>query len=81
MSDIGTHSIKFYPNPVSSVLTIRSENVVDLIRVYDVNGRLRKTLMPNSEMISLDVSNLVEGLYFMEVKSKDGIQMLKFVRK
>ncbi len=81
VSDIGTHSIKFYPNPVSSVLTIRSENVVDLIRVYDVNGRLRKTLMPNSEMISLDVSNLVEGLYFMEVKSKDGIQMLKFVRK
>jgi len=81
IADFETHSAEFYPNPVSSVLTIESKAIVHSIQIYDINGRLLNTLIKNSETVSIDVSGLVEGLYFIKIQSKDSFQTLKFIKE
>jgi hypothetical protein len=79
VTDFENPSIKLYPNPASSTLTITSKNALGFIRIYDLNGRVYRALPQHRETISLDVSDLVEGLYFVEIKSGDRIQTMKFM--
>lgn len=79
VTDFENHPVKLFPNPTSSTLTIAAENTVGLLRIYDLSGRVQKTLAPHSETVTLDVSDLAKGLYFVEIKSQDGIQMVKFM--
>lgn len=61
-----------YPNPVSSVLNINTDFIIDVnvrIVVYDILGRryLDKELRLDGDMLTLDVSPLVDGAYFYEI--------------
>ena len=79
VTDFEHQRIKLFPNPTGSILTIAAENPIGLLRIYDLSGRVQRTLTPNAETAAIDVSDLVEGLYFMEIESVDGIEMLKFM--
>ncbi|WP_178988169.1 T9SS type A sorting domain-containing protein [Winogradskyella schleiferi] len=81
ITDFETDLVKLYPNPVNSALTINSKSVIDSISIYDVNGRRLRTISEHSDIITLNVSGLVKGLYFLEVKSGESIQTLKFIKK
>ncbi|WP_367388181.1 T9SS type A sorting domain-containing protein [Lewinella sp. LCG006] len=80
VTDFEHQRIKLFPNPASSRLTIAAETPINLLRIYDLSGRVQKMLIPNGETVNIDVSDLVKGLYFVEVKSVDGIEMLKFIK-
>ena len=81
ITELETYSTKFYPNPVSSLLTIESKTNVHSIRIYDLSGKLLKTLIPNSKMVSFNASDLIQGLYFIEIRQEDRIQTLKLLKK
>ena len=79
--DLESDVVRLYPNPVNSILTIESKDVIDLLRIYDVNGRLLRNISEHSETVTLEVSSLVDGMYFLEIKSGERIQTLKFIKK
>ncbi|KAA1244000.1 T9SS type A sorting domain-containing protein [Aquimarina sp. RZ0] len=54
--------ITIYPNPVINSIKIHGNLVVDVYKIYGLSGRLIKK-MNNKE--SLDVSDLVPGIYFL----------------
>ncbi len=64
-------SFSLYPNPASSHLTIHLSNGLILQHVYLYNslGQLIKT----SHKSILDVSNLSNGLYFIQVETSKGV--------
>lgn len=76
-------SIRLYPNPTSDkVEFVLSIPKADLeIRLFNSLGQIiledKKT---NSNKFSLDVSNYQNGIYFVEVESKQGISRAKFVK-
>ena len=72
-----------YPNPVSNLLNIHSEKHHDLINIYDLNGRLLKSFIPQSDSQEnqIDVSQFSGGLYFIELKSEGAIHRMKFLKK
>ncbi len=57
--------IKVHPNPVRNTLFIKSE-IPNLgkYRVYDMNGMLKKQVLPN--VGEIDFSQYPEGIYFLE---------------
>ncbi len=65
-------TVILYPNPVSDKVTIETNGFpVSEIRLYDVRGVFIKSV-PNPEKkikISLDLSDLSSGMYFIEIGS------------
>ena len=75
-------SLLLYPNPVNDILHIVTETEVEEVVVYDTFGRLLVTETPShqDEMI-IDVSGLNKGIYFVMIKTNDGVVMKKFIKQ
>jgi hypothetical protein len=64
--------VKIYPNPFTSTLTIESTQSplnITTINIYDSSGkRIIKPNAINSNSTTLDMCNLLPGVYFIEVR-------------
>lgn len=81
------NSFRLYPNPTKNILNLSSANNIlseVTISIYDMLGKLVKfenNKAANSN-ISLNVSHLKSGLYFVTIESKEGFkQNLKFIKQ
>lgn len=77
-----TVDFKLYPNPASERLFIKSPNSENYnLRIVNALGQLILVQNDNNSSIELDVSILSEGLYFMNITSKDGSRKTtKFIK-
>lgn len=80
-NDIDASSILLYPNPVSSNLHIDGLENNSQIVIFDVNGRKLKTFNSLSASTLLNISDFKTGLYFVEIRAKERVQTLKFIKK
>jgi bacillolysin len=76
-----TGKIILYPNPVINTLNIMSKEKVRIVRIFSVNGSQVKNMLDNSDHISLDVSNLTKGIYFVEVVTDSGSVNTKIIKQ
>ena len=68
-------SIRIYPNPGSDMIFIESEIEMNFdVRIFDSRGIL---LRMRSATYDLDVSDLNNGMYYLEVINKDQIHTMK----
>lgn len=63
------HKVISYPNPASERLRINSSDIVD-IKFYDLTGRL--ALSPAINQEEVDVKDLTQGNYILQVTQKNG---------
>jgi len=73
-------SIRIYPNPVQNMLYIDAQSyIIEAIEFYTILGKRQElSILPNSN--SIDVSFLESGIYFVEIKTKETKQVLKFIK-
>jgi sugar lactone lactonase YvrE len=63
----------FYPNPVKSNLQIALENFTTFkIIIFDINGRILKTENIYENKKNIDLSNLKDGIYLMQIITEKG---------
>lgn len=70
--------VEAYPNPVSSVLNIDIENLIcdeAMIEIFDISGRrcMQNKIVPESNLLSLDLSSLDRGIYNYKIIINDKI--------
>ncbi len=69
-------SLSIYPNPATDELNVNLGNAgsVSVISIYDIQGRLlQNEKVTNSDVLyKINISTLVNGLYFIELKKTDG---------
>ena len=58
---------KLYPNPAKFECTVVSSNIIRQIRVFDISARLCMLEYVNSNTTVLDVRELSEGIYTIEL--------------
>lgn len=77
----GVENVLFlYPNPATSQLTIESgASKIENITILDVTGKTINSFTLKSNTI--DVSNLVKGIYFLQVQTKEGLFNSKFIKE
>lgn len=65
-------SISIYPNPTSDELFVKNENNIELssIKITDLTGKT--VAYQNSQLNSINISNLSKGMYFVTIKEKNG---------
>lgn len=72
-------SISIYPNPVVEVLNIRSSGIaIDRLKIYDLSGRL--VLENENVEHQINVSQLQQGVYVLEIETAVGVLREKLVK-
>ena len=69
------NGISIYPNPASTVLYIEAhaeQHNMGYIKLFSADGRLARQFSP--EQRTLDISDLAEGIYFIQIGLLDGKQ-------
>ena len=68
-----------FPNPSSSILTIQTEEDIAQITIYNIIGETC-SYKPLG-LKSIDISNLPNGIYYLELKTTKGLVRKKFVKE
>jgi hypothetical protein len=71
-----------YPNPTEDMLTIAGDAQIDAVVVRDVLGAVVRQLdTPFSNQVTIDVADLTEGIYFVEVRVGDVVNVSRVIKK
>lgn len=77
--------LKLYPNPVVDNMTLQSQFLISesTVTVFNLIGKktLSETIIPLSGKITLNVTSLVSGVYFMKVSSNENTTIKRFIKK
>ncbi len=81
-SAIGKTNIIVYPNPANSKITIELNALLDdnTISIINLNGQELIKKQISITKFEIDINKLPCGIYFVKVKSKNGIEAAKFVK-
>ncbi|NQU33035.1 MAG: T9SS type A sorting domain-containing protein, partial [Bacteroidetes bacterium] len=69
--------LTLYPVPASNVLNIKGMNGINSIEIINVVGNVVKRMNVESEMMSIDISNLSSGVYFIRANEST----YRFIKK
>ena len=77
--ELSVDEFKVYPNPANEMMNIilPSEKETAELRVYDISGKMHLQHKTNSGQISIDVSSLQGGLYFLHILLEDRQKVIK----
>ena len=80
IDELSSESLSISPNPTKNQLTIANiqSEVLD-ISIIDITGKMVKKVAGNVHTIN--VSNLTNGIYFLQVKTDKGLVNRKFIKE
>lgn len=61
--EFGTTAVTIFPNPVKNVLNISTNQIIDFVKIYSLNGVLIESFKENI----IDLSQLQSGIYFLQI--------------
>jgi uncharacterized repeat protein (TIGR01451 family) len=76
-TDFESNTIQLYPNPVTESFSITTDQEIENITIFDLNGRkVSETKNTNS----VNIAELTSGLYLVEVRISNGIFRKKLLK-
>ena len=72
LEDVEETSYNVFPNPVKDVLTITGEDMKQ-VTVYNALGQMVKSINCNDNTVQINVNDLQNGMYFVNVISNSGV--------
>ena len=72
-----------YPNPANTYINIKTNKLkLTSCSVLDISGRVIKQLIRKQENgLTIDISELEKGIYFVKVQTEKGVGVKKFVKE
>lgn len=74
-------TIDFNPNPVKDFITIKSNEILKQISVYNVLGQLLINQFKNSSEFNMDLTILPSGNYIIKAETENKEQVFKIVKQ
>jgi surface protein len=74
-------SFNYFPNPVTSFLTISASNSIKNVEVYNLLGQLLINKFSDDATISVDLNKLPESIYIVRVKSENASREFKIIKR
>jgi hypothetical protein len=71
-------NISIYPNPSQDFVNIYSKEIVLSVKIIDESARLIKEIKSGNK---IDVRSIENGIYYLEIKTDNDFQILKFIKK
>lgn len=80
-TSFASNNVLLYPNPSYSSIQVSLQNsteTMDLISITDVSGKnIRNLKSIQSNQLTIDVSELAKGIYFVEIITQNGLKQTK----
>jgi hypothetical protein len=80
VTKMDSFEFNLFPNPVINSLKVSSKESVNLVRVFDLTGRVVKQANPNKSNFDLDVSDLSKGAYLVKLSAGDKEATTKLIK-
>jgi len=74
-------NFNFYPNPVINQLNFNSKSTIDNLKIYTLLGQQVLNQDINNTSGSIDMSQLLKGMYLAEISSGDSKTIAKILKK
>lgn len=71
---------KVYPNPFTDQLQIESDLVITAFALRDIQGKIIEEGQRNNKQIQLSLTHVPSGVYFLEIQTKKGMELVKLVK-
>jgi hypothetical protein len=71
----------YYPNPVENTLTLRAQNAIDNVTMYNMLGQVILRATPNSIDSELNMSSLQDGTYFIKVTIANKTKTVRVIKQ
>ncbi|OUR95095.1 hypothetical protein A9Q87_00705 [Flavobacteriales bacterium 34_180_T64] len=78
--DFEATSFKYYPNPVSNVLTLNAQSNIDMVVVNNMLGQEVLRATPNSLESEIDFTSLNAGAYFVNVSINGTSKVIRIIK-
>jgi len=65
-----------FPNPTSQDFTIRSDKTIQLVDIYNTNGKLIHSESPYRTAFNISTQNWSKGVYIIKMKEKDRVNLI-----
>ena len=73
-----TSKFKIYPNPAHNQIVVVAEELnIENIEILDITGKTIKRLSVNSEQLTIDVSDLSNGMFFIKINQTQTVKFIK----
>ncbi len=73
-------NITVFPNPANEKLSIRCPQKSE-IEILNIEGQILKRITAQDIQSTVDISNLIIGIYIIKVKTEEGITVKKFIKQ
>ena len=65
--------VSIFPNPATDFISIGAVSKIEKISIYNTMGQLVRLIQPNENIMNVNVSDLNNGFYIMQVQTEKGI--------
>lgn len=72
------NAVKIFPNPVNDQFKIEADDIISILSIQDVQGRVVETFKPNAATATLNLNTYANGVYtiIIQIKNKSVIRKL-----
>ncbi len=79
VSEVSKTDLQIYPNPVTDILNIKTQEKIQKTEIFDLSGRV--LLINISSVNQLNISNLKSGNYILKITTNKGATAHKIIKK
>lgn len=80
IEDNNVLQFKYFPNPVHDLLTIKAQNTVEDIKVFNMLGQLVLRQSPNTRDCTINLSAMQSGAYFVQVSVGNTVETVRILK-
>lgn len=81
IDEVQTKTLKIFPNPVSKVFTIKSDDEISRLELHNVLGHIIYKSTVNAKEYVLDIEYLSKGIYFLTlITSNNSIENCRIIK-
>ena len=74
-------NLRYYPNPVQSVLTVEYSETIEGVQLYNMLGQMVYNRNTNSSKVTIEMTSMAAGNYIMQVTVKGITKNVKVIKK
>ena len=80
LANASKSALKVAPNPFEQQFTISAAELIEAITLRDAQGKVVLQQQANSNQLEVETASLQSGVYFLEVLTTNGIELVKVVK-
>lgn len=81
VGNVNNQKVDVFPNPNTGLFTVQltSGQIINLVEIYDLNGRLIERIEAGMESVQVDLKGLSTGVYMVKLLSDSGVGTSKVI--